>query len=179
MIGIMRYFGPCLLVQIREAYQNRFNQALERGFDDPANKYFWIYDELRYRLNLLYQAFLFLDALPKFICEGKEIEAVRYVIRYSTRFFLKENCGSVENEGSQNPFFNDGNEPYRDFTEAINHFDMDYDLTNHPLLYVDLSECVVRAVRLYLQIRERKFHAIDRANFNALIQAREQLPAPA
>ena len=179
MTGTMNYYGLELLSQIREAYMKRYTLAVERGYGDSGDKYYWLYEELLYRLQLLRQVFLFLNALPVFIKKDEEIEAVRYVVRYTTRLFLKENCGSMEGENGRNPYFNEENGLFCDFTESINHIDKDYDLSNHPLLYVDLTECAVRAVRLYFQIRERQFHAIDRANFNALMQVREQLPAPA
>ena len=47
----------------------------------------------------------------------------------------------------------------------------DYDLSNLPLFYVDLCEYVVRAIRLYLQIREGSFHAIDKGKFETITHA--------
>ena len=179
MTVIMHYYGMELLGQIRDAYLKRYGLALERGFNDPASKYFWLYDELRYRLEFLHQMELFLNALPKFIATGAEDDAVRYVVRYATRFFSNENCGEVKEEDGHHPFFNDANGYYRDLTESMNHIDPDYDLSNHPLLLVDLTECAVRAARLYLQIRERQFHAIDRDRFDALMQKSAQLPVSA
>ena len=49
-----------------------------------------------------------------------------------------------------------------------------YDLGDLPQLYVDLSEYVVRASRLYLQIRECSIHAIDRDKFEALLSRKPE-----
>ena len=172
----MFYYGPELLDQIRDAYRHRADAAVERGFNQPSSKYLWLYRELEFRLNFLHRTVLFLDALPKFISEGKEEEALGYVVHYVSALFSRENCGNVEEKDGKHPFFSDCNLYYRDFNESLNHFDREYDLKNHPLLYVDLSECTVRAARLYLQIREKQFHAIDRDNFDPLMQMREQIP---
>jgi len=37
------------------------------------------------------------------------------------------------------------------------------------MLYVDLCEYVARAIRLYFQIREQRFKAIDRGKFDAIM----------
>ena len=176
---IMKYYGLDLLDQVQEAYRKRYDLAVERGFDEPNNKYYWLFEELQYRLQFLRQMILFIHALSSFILSGSENDALGYVVRYSTRFFSNTNCGEVTRENDQHPYFNDANGYYCDFTEALNHFDSDYDFSNHPLFLVDLTECAVRAARLHLQIREHQFHAIDRDKFDALMQMRVQLPASA
>ena len=56
----------------------------------------------------------------------------------------------------------------------LDHIDDGYDLGDFPQLYVDLSEYVVRASRLYLQIRECSIHAIDRDKFEALLSRKPE-----
>ena len=179
MSAMLNYMGTELIIQIQSAYRSRFELAIERGFDDPANKYFWLYEELQYRLGFLRQITLFIDALPRFICKGAEDEAVGYVVRFVSRLYSNENCGCPELKDGQHPFFNDANRYFCDFTEALNHFGTDYDLSNHPILYIDLCECLVRAARLHLQIREQQYHAIDRDKFNVLMQMPKLLPESA
>lgn len=179
MAGILNYCGPELLSEIREAYAQRISLATERGYADPGSRYYWLYEELEYRLRFLRQAQLFIDALPRFITEKAEDDAVGYVVRFVTAFFNPENCGNAQNVDGRHPYFNEENRYYQAFTEALEHLDRNYDLADHPLLFVDLTECVVRAVRLHLQIREREFHAIDRNKFDALMQMREPMPASA
>ena len=54
--------------------------------------------------------------------------------------------------------------------EVLDSMGVDYDTTLLPLLFIDLSEYVVRSVRLYLQIREREIHAIDRDKFDQIMK---------
>lgn len=179
MAKILNYYGTELLESIRCTYSGRMKLAEEHGFNASESRYFWLYDELQYRLLFLRRTMLYIDALPAFIKKESEEEAVGYVVRFTTAFFNQENCGNAEIVDGRHPFFNDDNSYYGDFTEALNHLDMDYDFSNHPALYIDLTECVVRAARLHLQIRERQYHAIDRDNFDVLMQMRERLPATA
>ena len=178
-MAIMDYYGMELLTEIQSVYSQRYKLAVERGFDKPGSKYKWLYDELQYRLRFLRQIILFSEALAQFIRPGSEEDAVRYVVRYVSGFFNDENCCVTEHEGGRHPFFNDENGYYIDFKEALDRVDANYDLTIHPLLLVDLTECAVRAARLHLQIREQQYHAIDRDKFDTLMQMCDQLPASA
>lgn len=47
------------------------------------------------------------------------------------------------------------------------------------MLYVDLTEYVVRGLRLYIQIRERKFCSIDRGKFDEMMKLKAPLPITA
>ena len=48
-----------------------------------------------------------------------------------------------------------------------------------PTPMMDLSEYVVRAIRLYLQIREVRFHTIDKGKFEVLSKVAGNLNASA
>ena len=45
----------------------------------------------------------------------------------------------------------------------------DYDMNNLPLLYLDLSEYIVRSVRFYLHMREQQC-PIDRSKFDEIMR---------
>ena len=84
---------------------------------------------------------------------------------------------SLRNEKTeQHPYFQDNNPCWTEFQEVLDHIDDGYDLGDLPQLYVDLSEYVVRAARLYLQIRECSIHAIDRDKFEALLSRKPEFP---
>ena len=63
----MDLYGIDLLHQIHSAYFPRYQLALERGYQQEGNRFFWLYDELHYRLQVLREAILFLNALPPFL----------------------------------------------------------------------------------------------------------------
>ena len=64
---VIELYGIDLLTQIQSAYQNRYQLALERGYQQEGNRFFWLYDELHYRLLVLREAILVLFALPHFL----------------------------------------------------------------------------------------------------------------
>ena len=49
----MDLYGIDLLHQIHSAYFTRYQLALERGYQQEGNRFFWLYDELHYRLKVL------------------------------------------------------------------------------------------------------------------------------
>ena len=104
-------------------------------------------------------------------CEDNS-KPMQYVVSYTSALFAPDGPSSV-NRGQDDvhPYFNDGNPYWLDFQEAVDNFSADYDLSNLPLFYVDLCEYVVRAIRLYLQIREGSFHAIDKDKFETITHA--------
>ena len=122
------YFGMELLEQFRTAYLQRSRLATDRGYHSPDSKYYWISEELMYRLQFLRKTQLFIAAFPEFIRKGAEEDAVGYAVSFASGFFNRENIGEAECEDGQHPFFNDENVYYRDFTEALYHIDTNYDL---------------------------------------------------
>ena len=138
-----------------------------------ASKYYWLFAELQTRIYTIRQALLFLDALPKFMKVEDENQSLQYVVSYVGKLFTVSQIGEIARDADDvHPFFNDENPFWLDLQEALDQFTDDYDMRNLPMLYVDLSEYVVRAVRLFLQIREAQHHAIDRKNFLAIINAK-------
>lgn len=170
---MLTYFGQDLLQKLLDYYQPRFCLAEERGYAVQASKYYWLFAELQTRIYTIRQALLFLDALPKFMKVEDENQSLQYVVSYVGKLFTVSQIGEIARDADDvHPFFNDENPFWLDLQEALDHFTDDYDMRNLPMLYVDLSEYVVRAVRLFLQIREAQHHAIDRKNFLAIINAK-------
>ena len=167
---MLSYYGISLLNELQEYYLPRFRLAEERGYAVQGNKYYWLFEELQNRIAVLRQAILFLEALPKFMVCDDEYKPLQFVVGYVSKLFAVESIGEIARSDQDiHPFFNDNNPYWLDLQEALEHFDHSYDLKNLPLLYVDLSEYVVRGVRLYLQIREVRFKAVDRGKFDDLM----------
>lgn len=168
---MMILYGADLLRRIYEAYLERYQKALQRGYDAEGDRYHWLYYELLTRVQKLREAILFLDALPRFLDTVEDDKALQYVFGYTSRLFSPENIGTSDrSEGEEHPFFHEGNPYWRELQEGMDIFNESEILKNRPLLYVYACELVTRAIRLYLQIREAKFHAIDREKFNGLMQ---------
>lgn len=172
---MLDYYSTQLLQNILLSYLPRLHLAEERGYINPSDKYHWLYEELKCRVAFLRGVLLFLDALPRFMDEGAE--SIQYVTSYVGRLFAVEWVSSLRKaETEQHPYFHDNNPYWVEFQEVLDHIDDGYDLRNLPQLYVDLSEYVVRAARLYLQIREHSIHAIDRDKFEALLYRKPEFP---
>ena len=176
---VIELYGIDLLTQIQSAYQNRYQLALERGYQQEGNRFFWLYDELHYRLQVLREAILFLNALPPFLQTPDAEKPYKYVIDFFTRYFSQDGIGRSEKQGDDDPYFGDSNQYWKDFMEAMDKFGDEQLLQNMPLFYVYSCEVVVRAIRLYFHIREGKCHAIDRQKFDALMHGRSSLPTSA
>ena len=147
---MMTLYGVDLLLQIYAAYLDRYQKALQRGYDAEGERYHW---------------------LPKFLCGVEDDKALQFVFEYTSRLFSPESIGASDHaEGEKHPFFHDGNPYWRDLQEGMEAFNEEEILKNRPLLYVYSCELITRAIRLYLQIRETKFHAIDREKFHGLMQ---------
>lgn len=168
---VMDLYGTELLTLIQSTYQARFQKALERGYDQQGNRYYWLYDELHIRLQTIREAILFLDALPKFLNTAEDDKMFEYVISFVMRYFSHKSIGATDDPEGHNPFFQDQNPYWQDFQEAMDALNEPVLLQSLPLFFVYSSELVVRAIRLYFQIREAKFHAIDRGNFDGLMQS--------
>lgn len=167
---MLDYYGISLLNELQEYYLPRFRLAEERGYAVQGNKYYWFFEELQARIAALRQAILFLEALPKFMVCEDEYKPFQFVVGYVGKLFTVESIGEIaRNDQDIHPFFNDNNPYWLDLQESLDHFNQSYDLKNLPLLYVDLSEYVVRGIRLYLQIREARFKAVDRGKLDELM----------
>lgn len=174
---MLNYFGLKLLQDLYDYYMPRFRLAEERGYGVEGNKYAWLFDELRLRILTIRQTILYLEALPKFMIGVDENQPMQYVVSYTSKLFTEQSVGRIERDGDNtHPFYNKDNPYWVAFEEIQEHFSTDYDMRDLPMLYVDLTEYVVRALRLYLQIREVRFHAIDREKFDDLMGAKAPLP---
>ena len=166
----MTLYGSDLLKQIYAAYLERYQKALERGYDVEGDRYHWLYNELLCRVQRLREALLYMEALPHFLSGADENHALQYIMGYTSRLFRPENIGSCErDENQEHPFFRDSNPYWRELQEAMDAFNDPEILSNRPLLYVYACELITRAHRLYLQIREVQFRSIDREKFHALM----------
>ena len=54
----MTLYGSDLLKQIYAAYLERYQKALERGYDAEGERYHWLYNELLCRVQRLKEALL-------------------------------------------------------------------------------------------------------------------------
>ena len=79
----------------------------------------------------------------------------------------------------RHPYFNDDNPYWIQMNEALDSMGPTYDTNLLPLLYIDLSEYIVRSVRLYYYIREHEIHAIDRGKFDQLMKRSGSLASSA
>ncbi|MDO5764286.1 MAG: hypothetical protein Q4P84_01115 [Elusimicrobiales bacterium] len=177
---MLYYFGLEFLQGLQNYYGQRLALALEHGYNADGNKYYWLYMELALREKALRQTILFLNALPKFMGMATGVKSMEYVTKYIGGYFSPESIGEENrSDGEEHPYFNDSNPYWKQFQEAIDNFGMEYDMDLLPMFYVDLTEYVVRGLRLYFQIRERKFCAIDRGKFEELMQPKAPLPVTA
>lgn len=168
---MLAYFGPELLLEMKGYYMPRLQLACERGYTQAGSRYHWLYEELLCRVLTLDQALRFLDALPKFMVSATEEQIFRYVMNYATALFKADRIGEIpRDEQDQHPYFNDQNPYWVQMNEVLDSMSVDYDATLIPLLYVDMSEYIVRSIRLYLQIRECAIHAIDRGRFDQIMK---------
>ena len=168
---MLEYYGMNCLEHIHDYYRGRYSQAKERGYNTDGSKYFWLYKELRERLLIICQAVRFLEALPKFMSETSDEQIFQYATTYVNSLFKPELTGELKRDDADvHPFFNPANPYWVQMNELLDGMADDYDTSILPLLYVDLCEYVVRAVRLLLQIREMTIAAIDREKFDAVME---------
>ena len=176
---MLEYLGIDLLNDVHEAYADRLQRALDRGYAEPGSKYHWLYEELDYRIRTLRQVSLFLNALTAFMSGNNGDKPMFFVVSYTTDLFTEERIGEAayNHEGSER-FFDSSNAYWQEMQEVLALMGKDYDFANLPMYYVDLCEYTVRSVRLHLYIRECAFHAIDRDKFDVLMR-RQTYPAAA
>ena len=123
------------------------------------------------RLLTLDQTIRFIDALPKFMAVSSEEHIFQYVMNFATSLFKRDGIGEIQrNDLDQHPYFNDMNPYWVQMNETLDSMGVDYDTKLLPLLYIDLTEYVVRSVRLYFQIREKSISAVDRGKFDQLMK---------
>lgn len=163
------YLGTELFQSMLDHYLPRYQLAFERGYTEEGSKYYWLYIELKERILAIRQAQKFLHALPLFIQQGNEEQSLQYVVSYVSTL-----CAQVASEnqeqGSGVTSVNRAEDLYwLQANEVWSRMQEGYDMNNLPLLYLDLSEYLVRAVRFYLHMREQQ-RPIDRDKFDAIMQ---------
>ncbi len=177
---MLEYLGRELLDELYDYYMERLKLADERGFREPGSRYNWLYEELKCRALMIDKTRRFLNALPCFMKDEAEERSFQYVISYVSGLFKPEAIGDIAHaQNDKHPYFNDSNPYWNQTTEVFDDMGVNYDTKQLPMLYVDLSEYVVRSVRLYLYIRESHIHAIDRGKFDQLMKLTGNLSASA
>ena len=63
---MMTLYGSDLLKQIYAAYLERYQKALERGYDVEGERYHWLYNELLCRVQRLREALLYMGGTSTF-----------------------------------------------------------------------------------------------------------------
>jgi|GEM_PF-1204914 hypothetical protein len=168
---MLNYLGTELISEIQKAYNERLQLAVERGYSDPGSKYYWLFEELSYRVKLLRQVNLFLNSLSLYMTSKDGDQPMYFVVSYTTDLFTEKRIGEAAfNREGKEQFFLESCTYWLEMQEVLDIMGHGYNYTNLPLYYVDLCEYAVRAVRLHLYIREREFHAIDRDKFDALMR---------
>lgn len=171
VVWVIEYYGKDCLDRIFNYYRERYSQAKERGFNVEENAYFWLYRELRERLLIIRQAIRFLEALPLFMKDTDDEQTFHYVTNYVNHLFMPELTGDLKrSDTNSHPFFRPENPYWVQMNDVFDGMETNYNTSILPLLYIDLSEYVVRAVRLLFQIREITFASIDREKFDAVME---------
>jgi len=171
---MLDYYGTELLKNLKDYYAGRLSQAVKNGYDRDGNKYKWLYDELKQRVLIIRQTLMFIDTLPLFIREESDEEKLfSYVYAYTDSLFSPGELG--EKGKNQSPYFSDENPLWIDMQEALKETDEFGKPELLPVLYLNLSEYVVRSIRMYLKIREDQSYAIDKNRFDELISQKEYI----
>lgn len=168
---MLNYLGRELIHALHKAYSERFQLAVDRGFSNPDSKYYWLFEELSYRVRLLRQVDLFLNSLSQYMPSSDGEKPMYYVVSYTTDLFSQNRIGEAAfNREGKEQYIHESCTYWQEMQEVLDMMSGKYDFQNLPLYYVDLCEYAVRAVRLHLYIREKEFRAIDREKFDALMQ---------
>ena len=177
---MMYFYGKDLLNKLCNYYGNRLRTAKEHGFEEPSAKYNWLYLELDFRVKLLRQVRLFLDALPEFLTHCTEDSAMQYVVGLTSPWFTEKYIDKLPSEESGGcPYFTNRNPYWTAISEVMDNLDTDTDFTVLPMFYLLLSEYVIRNLRLYFYLRERQYKPIDREKFDELMTLDNGLKASA
>ena len=98
-----------------------------------------------------------------------EEQSLQYVVSYVSTFW-GQLAAEIQEQGRGATSVNRSEDPYwLQANEVWSRMQAGYDMNNLPLLYLDLSEYLVRAVRFYLHMREQRC-SIDRDKFDAIMQ---------
>ena len=170
---MLNYLGTELLQSMKEYYLGRYRLALERGYTAEDSQYYWLFEELRDRILVIRQVEKFLHALPLFMQQEGEEKSLQYVVS-----FVSSLCGELTNgvgEVNHDSSVHHHDNPYWKHTNEIwEMMKSNYDLNNLPLLYVDLTEYLVRALRFYFSLREQLCR-IDGGKFDEIMQLNHTL----
>ena len=107
---MMFYYGQELMEKLTDYYGRRLNAARKQGFSDERAQYHWLFQELDYRVNLLRQVHMFMEALPPYRAMKKPDEVMAYVTQYAGAWFQEKNIGTLPQDAQGRcAFFSDSN----------------------------------------------------------------------
>ena len=164
---MLNYLGTELLQSVHEYYLGRYRLALERGYTAEDSQYYWLFKELRDRILVIRQVEKFLHALPLFMQQEGEEKSLQYVVS-----FVSSLCGELTNGVGE--VKHDDSLYWKQTNEIWELMKSNYDMNNLPLLYVDLTEYLVRALRFYFYLREQVCR-IDGGKFDEIMQLNHSL----
>ena len=163
------YLGTELLQGMLQYYVPRYHLALERKYTVEGSQYYWLFIELRARILAIRQAEKFLHALPQFMQQGNEEQSLQFVVSYVSTM-CAQLAPQVDEQGSGTNSVDRAEDPYwMQANDVWSRMQEGYDMNNLPLLYLDLSEYIVRSVRFYLHMREQQC-PIDRSKFDEIMR---------
>ena len=162
------YLGTEQFQIMLDHYVPRYQLAFERGYTEEGSQYYWLYIELKERILAIRQTQKFLHALPLFMQQGNEEQSLQYVVSYVSTL-----CALLAHENQERGSGVASVDRVEDLyliqaNDVWNRMQEGYDMNNLPLLYLDLSEYLVRALRFYLHMREQQC-PIDRDKFDAIM----------
>lgn len=170
---MLNYLGTEFLQSVHEYYVRRYQLAQERGYTAEDSQYYWLFEELRDRILVIRQAEKFLHALPNFMQQGNEEKSLQYVVSFVSSLCgeLTNGAGEVKHDSSKN--YND-NLYWKHANEIWELMKSNYDMDNLPLLYVDLAEYLIRALRFHFYLREQVCR-IDAGKFDEIMKLNQSL----
>lgn len=164
---MLNYMGTEFLQSVHEYYLGRYRLALERDYTAEDSQYYWLFEELRGRMLVIRKAEKFLHALPLFMHQDGEEKSLQFVVSFVSSICGELTNGAGEVKHDDSPYWKQANEIW----ELMKG---NYDLNNLPLLYVDLTEYLVRALRFYFSLREQVCR-IDGGKFDEIMQLNHSL----
>lgn len=164
------YFGTDLLKKMQQYYEARFSLAIKSGFECESDRYHWLYVELELRVDALRRSLALIDALPAFMTNNDPEAVFSIVIHHITVWFSYKNIGEGPKDAEGRSVYFSNENPYcSDFMKVSDRFTVDYDYTKLGEFYLDITEYIVTALRLYFAIREAQFRPIDRGKYDDLV----------
>lgn len=168
---MIHYVGVNYLFSLREYYLSRLNKAEDNGYAAPSSTYFWLYQELILRVQLITQTIDFISKHSSNLTDLTLPEIIDPVMLYSACLFSGDDATAPSrNEAGSHPIFNCENPYWIELNQIFDHIKTVEASGDRTSIFTELIEYLVRAVRLYLQIRELYYFNIDRSKFYSLMK---------